>query len=298
MDQALPQAGAHHVERGLLRRQHQFIQVALRRGKAAIDGPGAGDVRGIAIELAASVDQQQFAVVQYRVVGAVVQHAGVGTAGDDGRIGRELRAAAAKLVQQFGFDRVFMQAWAGGAHGAHMGRAGNGGGAPHQVLLLRVFQQAHGVEHGADIDRAGRRQHAAARLLPHRLAPQLDLHVEAAAHGVVDGRRVGQQARHFHIQFLDRKRRIEAEGGTRRFRSVAKAIPDFALGMPGAAKQHGARRRGAAGGHQRQRAVRFGKAAQIVKRAVVAIRVVAIAVARHLGRGGDNGHAAGRPFAS
>ena len=87
------------VDGGHLRGQHQFVQIALRPGEAAVGRKGAGDVRGIAIELAARVDQHQFAIAHRARVGAVMQHASVGTGRDDRAIGRALRAMAAKLVQ-------------------------------------------------------------------------------------------------------------------------------------------------------------------------------------------------------
>src|SRR5688500_19730144 len=45
----------------LLRGEHQLVDVALGRGEAAGDREGARDVRGVAVELAAGVDQQQLA---------------------------------------------------------------------------------------------------------------------------------------------------------------------------------------------------------------------------------------------
>ena len=89
-----------------LRGEHQLVDVALRAAEAPVHRERAGDVGGVAVELAAGVDQQQRAVLEQRVVLAVVQHAGVGAAGDDRPVGRELRAVAAELVQQLGLDLV------------------------------------------------------------------------------------------------------------------------------------------------------------------------------------------------
>jgi hypothetical protein len=73
-----------------------------------------------------------------------VQHAGVGAAGDDGGVGRRLRAIAAEFVQQFRFQFVFVQAGPRGAHGAHVGRAEMA--AARASCRSCVLQQAHGVQ--------------------------------------------------------------------------------------------------------------------------------------------------------
>ena len=44
------------------------------------------------------------------IVGDVMQHAGIGAARDDRRVGRRLCAVPAELVQQLGFDFVFAHA--------------------------------------------------------------------------------------------------------------------------------------------------------------------------------------------
>ncbi len=69
-------------------------------------GKGARDVAGVAVELAAGVDQHQLAVAHRRRIGAVMQHAGVGAGRDDGTVGRVLRAAEAELMQQLGVEVV------------------------------------------------------------------------------------------------------------------------------------------------------------------------------------------------
>ena len=64
--------------------------------------------------------------MQRRVVDHVVQHAGVGAAGDDRRVRGELRAVAAELVQQLGLDLVF---GAPGARALHRAAVRLGGDA-------------------------------------------------------------------------------------------------------------------------------------------------------------------------
>ena len=82
--------GTGHGHRRLLRCMHQVIQRALRAGVFAVCGEGAGDVAGIAVQLAAGVDQHQVPRAHRGYIGAVVQHAGVGAGSHDGAIGRVL----------------------------------------------------------------------------------------------------------------------------------------------------------------------------------------------------------------
>ena len=64
---------------------------------------------------------------------------------------------AAKLVQQFGLEVVFAGIFTGaqhtgaGLHGAYMGACADVAGPAHGVLLLRVFNQAHFVQHAAQV---------------------------------------------------------------------------------------------------------------------------------------------------
>src|SRR6266480_2478435 len=79
-------AGVHFADRRELRREHDLVGIALRRAELAVHREAARHVRGVAIELAAGVDQQQVAAAQRRIVEDVVQHAGIRPPGDD--IGR------------------------------------------------------------------------------------------------------------------------------------------------------------------------------------------------------------------
>jgi hypothetical protein len=82
----------------LLRRQDDLVDLALLGVEASVDRKGARDVGGVAGDLAAGVDQDQRSSRQQLVVFDVVQDAGVGTTGDDGRVGVAVGAAAAELV--------------------------------------------------------------------------------------------------------------------------------------------------------------------------------------------------------
>ena len=92
---------------GVLGGENDFVNVLLRGVEAAIDRESPGDVGRVTGHFATGVDQHQRVVVEDFVVGDVVQHAGVGTAGDDGRVGVGIGAASAKFVGQFGFEFVF-----------------------------------------------------------------------------------------------------------------------------------------------------------------------------------------------
>ena len=70
-------AGSHAFERRALRGEHDVVDLALGGAEAPVDRKRAREIGGIAVELAAGVDQQQIAVAQHGVVGDVVQHAGV-----------------------------------------------------------------------------------------------------------------------------------------------------------------------------------------------------------------------------
>ena len=81
-----------------LRREHHFIHITLRRRVASAHWKSARNVGGIPVEFAAGINQQQIALAKGRIIADVMQHTGVGTAGDDRGISRRLRATAAKLV--------------------------------------------------------------------------------------------------------------------------------------------------------------------------------------------------------
>ncbi|MCY1291369.1 hypothetical protein D9M70_405550 [compost metagenome] len=259
-------AGAGFGDRGFLRRHHQVIQLALRGRKASRHREGAGDVRSVAVELAAGVDQAQVAILQLGRAGAVVQHAGIGAGGDDRVVGHALRAVAAELIEQLGFEVVFAQARARGLHRAHMGPGGDFARAAHDGQFARVLEQPHLVKHRADIDRHRRRGHAGTALHAHGVEPAAHLHVGAGRLGqrVSDLRAVGQQRRQRRVDLFDRMRLVEAERGARPFGAVAETVPDLALLVLGAAEQDAAvgiggvaRRAGAAahgrGGRGRRR---------------------------------------------
>ncbi|MPN07326.1 hypothetical protein SDC9_154592 [bioreactor metagenome] len=141
----------------------------MRAAEAAIDREGSGDVGGVALDFAAGVDQHQAVVVQELVVLDVMQHAGVGAAGDDRCVGVAVGTAFAEFVGEFGFQLVLGHARAAGVHGAGVAGAGDVGGALHGGQFGVVLEQAHGVEFGAQVVDRARRPLAGAGLRTHRI---------------------------------------------------------------------------------------------------------------------------------
>ena len=224
----IQQALGQHLDRGFMRvgelgagtggrngcilaGQDQVVQRPLGTAEAAIGREGAGDVAGIAIELAACVNQDQLAIAHLCRIGAVVQHAGIGPGGHNGAIRRKLRAMAAKLVQQLGLKMVFAQLFPGaqamraGLHGPHMGACTDVRGAPHDGQFMMVFDQAHLIQQSAQIalfaGALGAKTHARANFLQ----PAIDACFQAVVGGkrVPDGAPVFQQAWHQPVQIGD-----------------------------------------------------------------------------------------------
>ena len=88
---------------GFLAGQDDFVQLALRRGELAVGGEGAGDVARVAVQLAASIDQDQIAGCDFCIACAVVQYAGICAAGHDAGVGWVFAALAAEFVQELSF---------------------------------------------------------------------------------------------------------------------------------------------------------------------------------------------------
>src|ERR1700691_2084279 len=99
-------ARARRVDCGLLRGEHDLIELALRGRKMPVSGERTRNVGRIAVELAGRGDQYEIAVAQNRVAGRIVQHTGVGTRRDDRAVGRRLRTVAAKRIKQLRLELV------------------------------------------------------------------------------------------------------------------------------------------------------------------------------------------------
>ena len=180
-------AGFGGLDGGLLRRQHDVIERALGRRELAVGGEGAGDVAGVAVQLAGGVDQAELPGLEFAIARAVMQDAGVGAGRHDAGVSGKLRTVAAKLVQQFGFKVVFAQAslhaitqqGGRGLHGAHMACGGNRPGSPQNGNFMAVFHQAHFIKQLAQIVLALRAFSTQANAPAHLVQPAIDLALQA-----------------------------------------------------------------------------------------------------------------------
>lgn len=87
--------------------QDRLIQITLRGGETARDGPSAGDIGDVEAVLAAGIDENGlFGGESCRVV-HIVNHTAAGTAGDDGNVGGAVKAVLAEFVGEEGLKVLF-----------------------------------------------------------------------------------------------------------------------------------------------------------------------------------------------
>ena len=204
-------AGFGRGNRRVLARQHQVVQRALGARELATGGEGAGDVAGVAVELATGIDQHQVAGMNRRHVGAVVQHAGVGAGRHDRAVRGVLRTAEPELVQQFGIEVVLAYILAVTQHaGAELHRADVGAradlrGTSHHVLLVRILDEPHFVEGAAEVSLFFRAQRAKSHASAYRLQPAVDTRFESLVRRerIPDGRFVFEQPGQLGVEIRD-----------------------------------------------------------------------------------------------
>jgi len=288
-------ARPHRVEAGELRREHELVDVLLRSREAATGGKRPRDVRRVAMEFAAGVDQQQFVFLQLPVVVAVVQHARIRAAGDDGRVRHSLRAVPEELVQKLGLDLVFVPADTRALHRAAVRASGDFGSASHQFELMLVLHETQGVERLADIDDFLRRGDSRACASADLVQKPRDFLVPGSeqAERREQRRLIGGEIRQHVVELGDCVRLVEAENFARRIGPITKAVPNFSFGVLVAAEQNVTIACGAVlAGDQRDDRLRLRKSGNIMEIAVVAVRVKRVAVACIFGRGRQDGEAA------
>ena len=138
-------ARTHLFDRRKLGGKHDVIDGPLLRRIAAIDRKRARDVGGVTGIFGTGIDQQQVAIAQHRVVGAIVEDAAIRAAADDRLVTRH-RTVLAEGVQEFGFDLVLVHAGPRCAHGASMGLGGDLRGFAHQAQFATRLVQAQVVQ--------------------------------------------------------------------------------------------------------------------------------------------------------
>jgi hypothetical protein len=293
---AQSRTGAHGLDGCGLRRQHDLVQLTLRGSEAAAHGKGAGDVARVAEVFAAGVDEAELPRLQRCVAGRVVQHAGIRPGGHDAGVGRAGGAMAAELVQQFSLQVVLapgLAALTGPTcalfHGPHMRQGRDGAGAAHELQLVRVLHQAHLVQRGAQVVQPCGALHALALARPHGFQPALHLRAQPLVHAEGEPQRAmaADQLGHHAVEVLHAVGGIHAECRRGGLGAQPVAIPDLALGMARPAQQ-GASPAAA----QHQPGLGLVEAGEVVEMAVGPVGVVGVAVARALGRRGQQGHAA------
>ena len=180
--------------------QHQIVDGTLRRGECAVGRKGARDVAGVAVELAARINQHQIARLNGRVARLIVQHAGIAACRHDVAIGGKLRAVLAKGVLQLGFEVVFAhlaavaQHGGAGLHGTFVSMGRDLAGAANDGQLVRIFEQTHFIQHAAQIQMLRRKHHA----IPHAGAHLAQPAFHARGQPRVGGEGVRQQPGVFH----------------------------------------------------------------------------------------------------
>src|SRR2546430_6158774 len=139
-------AGARTRDRRLVGLQHYFVDRALLGGEATVDREGAGDVGGIALELATRVHQQQIPVGERLVVLPVVQNAAVTAAAHDRVVGG-VGIVAPEFVQQLRHHLIFGGAGAAEAHRPLVCPRGDARASAQQRELVPRLVEPHVVQH-------------------------------------------------------------------------------------------------------------------------------------------------------
>src|SRR5450759_3022013 len=273
-----------------LRREHELVDLLLLAAELAAHRERARDVRRIAVELAAGIDQQQVACLRLAVVVSIMQDAGVGSRRDDRGIGDRLRAGAQEFVHQLGLDLIFVPARTRLPHRAAVSAARNYGGAAEELQLPLVLVEPHRAERGPHVDHRLRRRNARAYPVTHVVQRRRGGIVPCGikSERSVDRSLVARPVGELRGELGDRIRLVESEDFARGIGTISKTITDFALRVPVPAKQDLLRIAFCLAGNKNDDRLGLRKTAQVVKMTVRPIRIVRIGVADRL-RGGWNG---------
>ncbi len=275
-------AGADPVDGRALCGGHQVVDLALGRREAAGNREGARDVGGVAGALAAGVDQHQAVVGQRLVVFDVVQHQRVAAAGDDRQVGRRA-AVARELVHQFRGQVGLAQARPADLHGARVRLRRDLRRPPHGRDFRGRLDQPQFMQQVVQRDEFLRAP-GVALLLAQLVAPADDLAVEGrvAADRVIDVVAVFHQAGQDFVQVGNRKRIVHAQLLACAVQPQPGSVPALAFRIALAAEQD--LLAGVAPGDQHQHCIGLVESGQVEEIAVLAKRMVAVAVAQLFAR--------------
>ncbi len=271
-------ARAYFFDRRLVGLQHNLVDGPLLAGKAAVNGPGTGNIGSVVVILTPGIYQQQVAVLDARIVGHVVQGAGIGSRTHDWLI-RGLGSVQGKLIEQFRLDFVFPHARSTMAHRPLVRRHTNARGFAHRRDLAAAFEQAHVVQVMIQRNEFLRRVDVAAASIAQPAHPfdQPLVELRVAAHGVKHPLTLLEHARQYVVNVINGKSVVGAELFDGTFGAGPAAVPGFALGITLATKQY---KLGlVAARHQHGHRFRLGKSGQVIKVAILAKRILHVAIA-------------------
>ena len=283
-------AGLEFGRRCFLCRQHHVVHRFLRPAEFAVGRKTARDVGGVALVLAARVNQHQIAVLERCVVLNVMQDAGVGAGPDDAAVTR-FHAFQLELVMNFRRQLIFEATGFGEFHRAHVAARGHragvlhqfqlGGGLDQTLLVQRAFQRhklrrSHGAapRHFANLAHRGGDLRIQLRMLAER-----EIHALAAA----------EQRRQHAGKFGNVERLVRSIFLRSTFGPGAVAVPDLSRRVARTHEQQ-VLALGPAGREHRD-GVRLRESREIAEIAVLAEAVMRIARADHFARGGHDGDA-------
>ena len=274
-------------QRRRLRSADQIVQRALLLAEASVDREGAGDIRCIATELCARIYQQQIPVDGARVIGAIVQHTGIGAGADDAAVsGPGIVGAENALDIRLKF--VFVDAWTGRAHRHPMRFHADVGGTLHQLQFVLGLEQTQLMQKVAELQEFVRRLRAVPDLLAHPVDPtdQLEIELGIAAEVVIDPRPPFQQAGQDLVQVFDGIGIVHAELFDRAFLPGTGAIPALPFQIAFPAEQQ--RLAMPAAGHQYQHRFGLVESAEVPEIGILAIRIMSVVAAHPFRRGGQD----------
>ena len=276
-------------ESGLLRGQHQLVDFLLRGAELAIDRKGTGNIRGITLVFRTGIDQHQLFFIEHGIVFGVMQDAGIFAATNDRGIG-PAGAVAAKLIEKFGFQLVFIHAGAAGFHGIDMRLYRYFRRLAHQAEFFPALVQTHIMQQIFQGDELVGHARATAGLGAQVIDTLQYMRVKGGieADAVVHAFPAFHQARQNFLKIIDGIGVIGIEMRHGALDAVAAPVPGFPDRIAVAAEQNKLALLAVRDQHNNR--LRLVKPAEVHKITVLAKTVLDIAVANQGGRRRQNGH--------